>query len=228
MTTLQLNGLDQVHWTAAAFVIASLLFGVLSVVLSCLSQQILGMLNEPSRVRLWLSNGHFTSDSEGGRKKRLQASISALQLTRLPNAFLGYGVTCFLTGLGLYLGFAYRQDLDTTPGRNNNEAVLILFLVTASCAILTGAGWSALKLLEVTYAEEAWETDRQGRLRYVSDAEGEGLPRDHSTETTSLLDRRQGSRSDMDGLAEALEKAAKAHRECAEADREVASLMRKC
>jgi len=222
MTTLQLNGLDQVHWTAAAFVIAALLLGVLSVVLSCLSQQVLGMLNEPSRVRLWLTNGHFTT-TDGGQK-RLQASISALHLTRLPNTFLSYGVTCFLTGLGLYLGFAWRHDLDTTPGRNNNEAVLILFLVTASCGILTGAGWSAWKLFEVTFAEEALDTDRKGNLRSVGDVEEEGEGGD--SETTSLLGSHSSGRSDGKALAEALEKAADAHRRCAEADGEVARLLK--
>ena len=186
------------------------------------------MLNEPSRVRMWLSNGQFTNYGEGGGKTRLQASISALQLTRLPNAFLSYGVTCFLTGLGLFLGFAYRQDLETTPGRNNNEAVLVLFLVTASCAVLTGAGWSALKLFEVTYAEEALETDKKGRLRYVGDVEedADSLGSKASSETTSLLGKSGGKSPDRNGLAEALEKAAKAHRECAEAEREVARLLR--
>lgn len=234
MTALGLPGVDQVHWTAPAFLIASAVFGFLSVVIACMQQQVIGMLNDPSRVRVWLSNGHFTDPERG--QTRLQSSISALQLTRLPNTFLSYAVTSFLLGFGLYLGFAFAHDLDTTPGRNNNEAVLILFLAVSACGILETGGWMSWKLFEVSYAEQELGMDSAGRVHRAGDISNDadesrsvsGAGKDDAS-SKKLQDnveedasKASSSSGSQPALVAALEAAARAHEKCAEADREVA------
>ncbi|KAF2088186.1 hypothetical protein K490DRAFT_56195 [Saccharata proteae CBS 121410] len=265
-TTLQMPGLSNVHWTAPGFMIASLLFGVLAVILSCMQQQLLGMLNNAEGIRMWLSNGHFYSphhhchplydencgeadssahtdrtwgltsertaieDNDEGGRRRLQVSVASLQLLSLPQNFLAVSVVCFLSGFGLYLGFAWRQDLDDTPARNNNEAVLIMFVTAASCAVLGGMGTSFWKILEVGSAEQIWEKDKvsgQG-VRNVhevqSSSEDEPEDHGHSASSSDLPTKHNHSNARThDGdwkkheeIAEALAAAAEAHRRLAD------------
>lgn len=232
-TTLQMHALSNVNWTASAFIIAALLFSVLATMLSCVQQQVLGTLNESHGVRIWLSNGAarrvgakdsgndaFT-DEQGGCE--LHTSVASLLLLRLPNAFLLYGVTCFLLGFGLFLGFAWRLDLDDTPSRDSNFKVMIMYIVVGSVNFLGAAGVVKWKMGEVDQAEKVVGKDIEGG---DDNDGGTGSPDDNGSdgggEDDGLLvgkGRRNWHPSeegmDHERIAKALEDAARAHRELA-------------
>ncbi|EKG16154.1 hypothetical protein MPH_06591 [Macrophomina phaseolina MS6] len=263
-------GLSNVHWTAPGCIIASLLFGVLAVILATVQQQVLGMLNSAEGVRMWLSNGRFypphalcrplydaaAHEADAGSycccsssssthlasrpqfrrtaprsRRRLQVSLAALQLLSMPHKFLSAAVGFFLAGFALYLGFAYRQDLDDTPARDNNEAVFVAFVGVASVAVVSGMGVSLWKVWEVRGAER--RTDRDF---YVDDddddqdsfggqeSEESGYEADESQVLGSpQLERRSGPRGwkaasgrfRHEEIAEALEVAARLHKRVA-------------
>ncbi|KAL0262155.1 hypothetical protein SLS55_003594 [Diplodia seriata] len=280
-TTLQMPGLSHVHWTAPGCIIASLVFGVLAVILGAVQQQVLGTLTNAEGVRMWLSNGRFypphrlcrprydesiseTSDSfcfssnrDGHMhlastpqfrgtaprpKRRLQVSIAALQLMSMPHKFLTVAVAFFLGGLALYLGFAYRQDLDDTPARDNNEAVFISFVAVAGTAVFSGLGVSAWKVWEVRGAEKRSDMDANGEDEESVDSfteeeeseENSGYDADESqlfgssqTTTTQQQQRpptrgrkSRGVGGKHDEIAEMLEEAARLHKRLARLMRE--------
>ena len=88
-------------------------------------------------------------------------------LLGLPLQFLVAAFVCFLLGFGLYLGYAMKQNLDTAPGRDNNKAVLVLFLVVASVALTIASMNNVWKMREVDAAERVWEKgveeDQEGK-----------------------------------------------------------------
>jgi hypothetical protein len=235
-STLQLSALSNVHWTASAIITTALLFSILATMLSCIQQQVLGTLNEPSGVRMWLSNGSArqsrtknSGDSFSRKEGRdgLRTSVASLLLLRLPNAFLLYGVACFLIGFGLFLGFAWRQDLANTPSRDNNLAVMIMYIVVGGVSFLGAGGVVKWKMGEVDTAEkvegkdieEGHDGDRD------EDQHGNGSGNDNTDsegEDDALLRKKRKSRRHSpkearhhEHIAKALEDAAKAHRELA-------------
>lgn len=173
LTALSLPGLNQTHWTARAFLIAAMVLGVLSVVASSCQQMSIGMLNKAVEIRLWLSDDFDeaqevpTSQVAELReyvlngKFPLRSSLSAQQLIRLPFALLVWGVYSFLTGFGLYLGFAWANNVNTNQGQNDNRNVLIVFLITALVSICLFVMWSIMKTSE----QIGRDTDRDPRRR---------------------------------------------------------------
>jgi hypothetical protein len=240
-TTLQIPALSSINWTASAFIITALLFSILATMLSCIQQQVLGTLNESSGVRMWLSNGSSSrsgsKDGKGGHsftrsqdRDGIQTSVAALLLLRLPNAFLLYGVTCFLVGFGLFLGFAWRQDLRNTPSRDNNMAVMIIYIAVGGVSVLGTAGVVKWKMGEVDQAEKIVGKDlEEGDDEEEGDGSGSGSRNGSQQEDSGregeadgLLgkQKRQGKYSPREAMnheriAKALEDAARAHRELA-------------
>lgn len=237
-TTLQLPAISNVDWRAGGFIIAALLFSVLAVMLSCVQQQVLGTLNEPGGIRMWLSNGSGgktrseTGSGSGSRRDDdrggLQTSVASLLLLKLPNALLLYAVACFLVGFGLFLGLAWRQDLENTPSRDSNFAVMVLYIVVG-CVTFFGSGallkW---KMSEVDQAENVIGKDIEEGHADHETGDGHGNSDDDDDDDSNkgenhrLLGKAKGSRKfsskevrDHEKIAEAMEEAAKAHRELA-------------
>lgn len=173
MTALSLPNLNQTHWTARAFLISALVLGVLSVVAASYQQMTIGMLNKAVEIRLWLSD-NFDDAQEVptsqvtelreyvlNGKFPLRSSLAAQQLIRLPFALLGWSVYSFLTGFGLYLGFAWTNNVDPNESKSDNRNVLIVFLVAALLSIVLFAAWSIMKASE----QIGRDTDRDPRRR---------------------------------------------------------------
>jgi hypothetical protein len=235
-TTLQIPALSSINWTASAFIIAALLLSILATMLSCIQQQVLGTLNEAGGVRMWLSNGavsrspsknggHSGSRALSASRDKMQTSVASLLLLRLPNALLLWGVACFLVGFGLFLGFAWQQNLDNTPSRDNNFAVMIMYIVVGCVSFLGAAGVVKWKMGEVGQAEKVVGKD----IEEGDDDEDEDEITPHNDDSGSegeggsLLakGRKDGKYSSMEEaehhgrIANALEDAARAHRELA-------------
>lgn len=196
---------------------------------------------------MWLSNGssRLSSSTKGRRRgesssrirdrEGLQASVAGLLLLRLPNAFLLYGVVCFLTGFGLFLGLAWRMDLDNTPSRDDNLAVMVMYIVVGSISVLGSAGVVKWKMGEVHQAEKSVGKDiEEGEGNEDGDEDGSGSAKrsqdDDSEdgdedEADALIDKNKKIKGgennspreaiDHERIAKALEDAAKAHREVA-------------
>ena len=143
--------------------------------MSVILQQTLTALNDPTGFRMWLSNG----SCRGSRKaptpgldgEHMETSVASVTLLRLPNFFLLCGVACFLVGFGLLLGFAWVQELETTPSRDSNFSVLVLYVTVGTVAFLGTGGILRWKMTEVHDAETTAGKDlEEGR----SDDEGGG------------------------------------------------------
>jgi hypothetical protein len=181
---------------------------------------------------MWLSNGSVPQGRHAFTRVRdkagLQTSVASLLLLRLPNAFLLCGVGFLLVGFGLLLGFAWRQDLQNTPGKDNNFAVMVMYIVVGGVAFLGTGGVLKWKMGEVHTAEKAvgkdiedggdeasGEGNGDGNTNRDDDSgdEGEGdalLGKRGKGETFSMKEVR-----DHERIAKALEDAAKAHRDLA-------------
>ncbi|ERF69858.1 hypothetical protein EPUS_05400 [Endocarpon pusillum Z07020] len=234
-TTLQIPALSNINWTASAFIIAALLFSILATMLACLQRQILGALNQPKGVRMWLSNGsaNCLHSKNGGRSSSrgrsgelggLQTSIASLLLLRLPNAFLLSGVMCFLIGFGLFLGFAWRQDLDNTPSRDSNRAVMIMYIVVGCVTFFATGGLVKWKMSEVDQVEKVVGKDIEegDDVEEAESSSGQDEDNESEGEGEALLGKKKndGTCSQKEvshhiRIAEALEDAARAHRHLA-------------
>jgi hypothetical protein len=229
-TTLQIPALSNVNWTASAFIIAALLFSILATMLSCIQQQILSTLNEPGGVRMWLSNGSARGSRNaflrGQERHGLQTSVASVMLLRLPNAFLLYAVASFLIGFGLFLGFAWRQDLDNTPSRDSNFAVMVLYIVVGCLSFLGTGAVVKWKMGEVDQAEKVMGKDIEEGDEDGNDGNGAESPHDESGdegESDGLLGKKKKQNGKFskkevmhhEQIAKALEEAARAHRDLA-------------
>lgn len=154
----------------------------------------------------------------------LQTSIASFLLLRLPNAFLLSGVMCFMIGFGLFLGFAWRQDLDNTPSRDSNRAVMIMYIVVGCVTFFATGGLVKWKMSEVDQVEkvvgkdieegddtEEAESSSGQDDDNESEGEGDALMRKKKNDGTCS----QKEVSHHVRIAEALEDAARAHRHLA-------------
>ena len=203
--------------------------------LSCIQQQILSTLNESGGVRMWLSNGSERASRNAfvhGRDRHgLQTSVASVMLLRLPNGFLLYAVACFLIGFGLFLGFAWRQDLDNTPSRDSNLAVMVMYIVVGCLSFLGTAGVVKWKMGEVDHAEKVLGKDiEEGDENDDDGAGGDGAKSQQEEtgdegESDGLLGKKKKKKQNgtfskkevlhHEQIAKALEEAARAHRDLA-------------
>jgi hypothetical protein len=134
-----------------------MVLGALSVVAACFQQMTIGMLNQATEIRIWLSKKYNKISHEQLDENWLKAngqlplcsSLAAQQLTRVPFALLTWSIFCYLVGFGVYLGFSWTYHTkDTDLGKNDNRNILIVFLISSILTILVYAFWSLLKMIE--------------------------------------------------------------------------------
>jgi hypothetical protein len=66
----------------------------------------------------------------GQDKIKLQASVAAAILMSSPSMMINYALLAFLTGIGVYLGFVWKKDLDTLANSLESRNVFICFLIS--------------------------------------------------------------------------------------------------
>ena len=161
ITALALPNLNQVHWTATAGFVISLVTGCTSVCLSTTTSRLLSSLDSPDAVRDWLSNPASKKarrDFEEDLRSRLETSgpNSTAEVERLiltfvqenkwklpsfysctlltsPSLLLNVSLPAFLIALGIYLGTVWNKDLDPVAGTVASRAVLICYII---CVVL--------------------------------------------------------------------------------------------
>lgn len=130
-------------------------------------------------------------------------------------------ITALLTGLAVYQGFLWTRGLDTEAGRSDSRDVFITYIVGCGACVLSYVATLSLKALEsLIYFENDTvgnttniTLDTRSGTSQIPPATAQSMPSLHPTQ----------SGLDIGGLSAALEAAARAHIECAEAERKVAS-----
>ncbi|KAK4222969.1 hypothetical protein QBC38DRAFT_488733 [Podospora fimiseda] len=123
LTSLTLNGIEQAHWTAGAFFISSLVFGLLSVYFSFFVQQELNDLIDEEAMVNWLLR-------IGGREP--DALVWSAAMITAPTGLVILAVISFFSGLGVYLGCVYTANLIPDLGKTGSLGMLIFYLVATT------------------------------------------------------------------------------------------------
>lgn len=230
--------------------ILSLVLSTLAVFFTCLQQRTYGFAQNPDAIRAWLSNGVRYINDQG--QSVMQSSFLSHQLLQAPFELLCMAITLFLAAFGVYLGSAYTSNLVLSAGsiRTGNLGVLLAFIIGSVFGLSLFGHLLGGKDLEYTRIIQQAQMARDGESH-------EGKEKDMGPEPITLFDNEQqqrspvkqhhstvqqqapplkrgplglpngGRRSPANDMVEALQRAAAAHQECAEADREVAEWYRR-
>lgn len=109
----------------------SMALGVLSVVYASSQQRVIGMLNNPLEIRLWLSRGKVDLKQRKYRMPYrlfpLESSDAAIMIIGFPSTLLQLAVVLYLVGFGLYFLFSWLEKVDSDNIGHRN--VFIIFIV---------------------------------------------------------------------------------------------------
>ncbi|KAK3170661.1 hypothetical protein OEA41_002743 [Lepraria neglecta] len=120
-----------------------MLFGILSVVSATSQHRAIGLLNDPTALRLWLSRGKPSADhrTEGSKAYLppydtlpLESSVSAFLVTQFPRVLLNLAVFLYLVGFGLYLIFSWREEVPN--GSADYRNIFVVFVVSVGLSFL--------------------------------------------------------------------------------------------
>lgn len=192
--------------------------GCLSVYYSCVLQRKISRLYNASLVRDFLQVVKSNNDEK-------VPSLAAIIIVSAPFSMIKLSIVSFVLGLAIYQGFTWTRRLDTTASQHDSRDVFVFF-ITGILFCFYFFEWCF-----ITKTAEAYLLDEKTRDLHSFSIEldalqtrdqgpsGQGAPR-HSSELHL--------RSSVDGvvignLTTALEAAAIAHAQCAEADRRVAA-----
>ncbi len=225
ITALSLPDISQVHWIVRAFFACALVAGILSVHFAVMQQRTLGNLYKAPQIRSWLLANRcakLLNDLRSLKEMKHKVSFSAAFLVQIPYTMLEYGAAFLILGLGLYLGYAWKNALDTETGKSDNRNVLIVFIAVTGAWLLQWAWayfgksiWLESKTLMID-AEKPEQTTLPAMVTRPEVESLDPLRRDPGQGTEAL-----GSR---DTTVKALREAAECHRRCANADLVIASL----
>lgn len=211
------------HWIARACFLLAVVSGCLSVYYACALQRIVGELYKADLIKDWLRLPPSEGLDGGGSEDDAQrTSLAAVLIISAPFTMVRVSILAFLLGLAIYQGFVFTKGLDTSAAPGDSRANFIAIMVgTGLCLCFFTFTFSA-KDIESTLRKDFW---RGGRLNHPPDAQPQFQPGNIEdigtiTETENNTGTIQEDHSDR--LAKALEAAARAHVQCAEADRRVA------
>jgi hypothetical protein len=165
--------MGRTHWAARGFFVSAMVLGAFSVLAACFQQMSIGMLNQASEIRIWLSDRYteippkeltyeYLNEKENAPKLPLRSSLAAQSLTRMPFALLTWAIVCYLLGFAIYLGFAWAYDIrDINQGENDNRNVLVVFLVASISTGILYATYSLMKATEQAGGSEDLAIDRK-------------------------------------------------------------------
>ncbi|MCJ1470044.1 hypothetical protein MMC07_008689 [Pseudocyphellaria aurata] len=152
ITALSLPFLSQTHWVAQGFWIFSLISGIMSVYYASAQHRTMGRLLLPVQVRGWIRG---TKDREpeavtnlGEGKQRSTSETrqicqpfmphpSSVITISAPQLLLSASLYSFLIGLGVYVSFVWRRQLDPNAGFNDSRNIFITYIISiAVCQII--------------------------------------------------------------------------------------------
>ncbi|PGH05836.1 hypothetical protein AJ80_08284, partial [Polytolypa hystricis UAMH7299] len=240
VTALQLPGMEGVSYVSRGCFSLALVISLLSTFFTCLQQRTYGFVEEPGAIRAWLSNGIRYVNYQG--KEVYQSSTVSHNLLQLPFEFLCISITAFLLGFAVYLGSSWKQDLHlglAAEQKVGNVGVLIAFIVGSTFALLLLG-----QILGTRDVERNRFLNQNSDGSIKSSKEGGGgiaptlgtpsfsptvvkqMPPNFPGKSGGKLQSELHKGQVWDPtLAQALRRAAEAHREAAAADAELARLL---
>ena len=123
------------------------------------------MLNNPLEIRLWLSRGRPSPE----RLQRypwpfsvlpLESSASAVKQFALPKVLLNLAVFLYLLGFGIYLLFAWLDNVE--PPSSNYRNVFIVFVATLGVHYFYQVVLDMLGFIDQRNRAKDYDLDRQG------------------------------------------------------------------
>ena len=161
ISTLSIPGLEEANFVARGAFTLCLVISLLAAFFTCVQHRELLFVRDAEEFRIWLSDGKQYKNETG--RTVLQSSMNAHQLLNAPYELVGIAITCYIVGLGVYLGSAYTRNIgiSVTNGESvGNMGVLVAFIVgTTFCCAMFGSlmgkksaeywrDWSHLPLAE--------------------------------------------------------------------------------
>jgi hypothetical protein len=160
---LQLPSLNEIHWTARAIFSASMVFGILSVLSATSAHSTIGLLNDPLALRLWLSRGRPSPNSQYPNpynRLPLESSVSAILVIKLPKALLNLAVFSYLIAFGLYQILSW---VEAVPVRNDDyRNVFITFILCVGLTFLYSYICFFQRILDAARASQQFQYKRLG------------------------------------------------------------------
>lgn len=188
----------------------------------------MGKLYRAERIREWL-RAPPPSAEEGGVDSA-KASLPAVFILSAPFTTVKVAIFAFLTGLAIYQAFTWKRGLDTSAGLSDSRNVFITFMTgTGFCFLFFLATFSAkdieslLRFGRTMLGTDHHQQDGSDTNRRQSENKGSGNSEVQGRPQLSPSRRRSADRVVLGDLAAALDFAAQAHIQCAEADRRVAA-----
>ncbi|KAK4206443.1 hypothetical protein QBC37DRAFT_445050 [Rhypophila decipiens] len=171
ITSLTLDAVQQAHWTATAFFVASL--GLWRYVADWLSRPLdeeeiyrkaylltqHPAFNQPNQDTAGITLGAPVLGNLTEAQLGREVSALSAVLLATPAGWLALSLNMFVVGLGIYLGCVYTGDLIAGFGKSGSLGVLIFYLFTA----LTGTFlYSFPRLLKTSEHQNVKKTVRVG------------------------------------------------------------------
>ena len=225
------------HWIARACFLLAVVSGCLSVYYACALQRVIGKLYKADLIKDWLALPPSEGLGGGGSEDDApRTSLAAVLIISAPFAMVRFSIFIFLLGLAIYHGFVFTKGLDTSAAPGDSRANFIAVMVGTGYCFHFFTFTFSLKNIESTLRIDLL----RGRLNHPPNAQPHFQPgniEDIGTitetkkntgtiqEDQSTHAQRSGDQDHSDRLAIAIEAAAQAHVQCAEADRRVALYM---
>ena len=141
LTALQLPSETDLHYTVRGFFTLSLMTSFLGVFFAVLQQRSFGLVGDASAIRNWLSNGVIYHNYAGRVTK--QSSLVSYWFLQFPFEIVSVGITFFLIGFGLYLGFTLGEGQNMGFEYIGNQRVMIVYVIgtvwtMGACGMMLG------------------------------------------------------------------------------------------
>ena len=203
--------------------------GCLSVYYACVLQRTIGWLYHPNQVKNWL---RLSPPLKEEKVDKIYASLAAVFIVAAPFKMVKVSIFSFLLGLAIYQGSVWTRSLDTTARPGDSRNVFITFLVASGVCFLfflmTFLTKGIENLLRFFRLSSRHTVDEGFDRIHAPDSpqpsqsiqmEEQALSQEHE-QVTSGKNEREITVTD---LASTLRFAARAHLQCVEADRRIAS-----
>lgn len=118
ITSMLLPSLSNVHWLASAFWVFSIVSGLLSVHYACNLQSVIGTYLHEKDFTTWIST----------RCSRTP-SFSSVLIISSSKVLLDFALITYIVGLGIYLGFVWKVNLDVHTNQDDSRNIFIVFLI---------------------------------------------------------------------------------------------------
>ncbi|KAH6986680.1 hypothetical protein EDB80DRAFT_181777 [Ilyonectria destructans] len=142
ITSMALPSVGQVHWIVRSLWLLSLVAGLVSVLCACNLQTTICRNLSWKRLRGWLNDERDKTRRRGGTCATGEncksgdvfyvPDFSAVLLISAPRVLIHYALSAYLIGLGVYLGFVWREELGSEGAAGDNQNAFIFFATSLS------------------------------------------------------------------------------------------------